>query len=131
MKEEKIIYKDLSYEIVGICFKAHKLLGRFCREKQYCDVVEDLLIKQNIIYEREKVLDIFLGETKLGGNRVDFLIEHKILFDAKAKPYITKEDYMQMQRYLVATNMKLGIIVNFREPSLFPKRVINSQGKEF
>ena len=81
----KIIYKNLSYKIIGICFKVHDILGRFCKEKQYCDLLEEFFKNENIKYEREKNLDLYLFDSKIGGNRVDFLIEDRILFDAKAK----------------------------------------------
>lgn len=68
--------------------------------------------------------------SELGGNKVDFFYERKILVDIKAKNYITKEDYMQMLRYLEASGLKLGIIVNFRGPKVTCKRVINSKGKD-
>jgi len=128
--ESKIVYKELSYKINGLCFEAHDILGRFCKEKQYCDLFESLLERENIEYEREKDLSLLLGEKKIGGNRVDFLIEGKILFDAKAKNYITKEDYRQAKRYLITTGLKLCIMVNFREISIKPKRILNPQGKE-
>ena len=128
--QEKIIYKDLSYKIIGICFKVHDILGRFCKEKQYCDLLEVYFKEEKIKYEREKNLNLYLSDIKIGGNRVDFLIENKILFDAKAKKYITKEDYRQMKRYLMVTGLKLAIIVNFRDVSIYPKRILNSQGKE-
>ena len=127
---EKIIYKELSYKINGICFEVHDILGRFCKEKQYCDLFEKLLLKEKIEHEREKDLSIYLGENKIGGNRVDFFIANKILFDAKAKDYITKEDYRQAKRYLIASGLKLCIIVNFREITIRPKRILNSQAKE-
>jgi GxxExxY protein len=128
--EGKIIHKDISYKIVGLCFKAHDILGRFGKEKQYCDILEELFKKEGIQYEREKDLSILLGEKKIGGNKVDFIIEGKILFDAKAKNYITKEDYRQMKRYLTATGFKLCIVVNFRDISIKPKRILNSSGSE-
>jgi len=36
-ENQKIIYKELSYKIFGICLEVHKVLGRFCREKQACN----------------------------------------------------------------------------------------------
>ena len=50
----------------------------------------------------------------------------KIPLDFKAKAFITREDYYQMQRYLNAANLELGIIVNFRPYQLSYKRVLNS-----
>ena len=81
-------------------------------------------------YEREKDLSLLLGEYKLKGSRVDFFIARKILFDAKTKDYITKEDYRQMKRYLAVTGLKLCIVVNFREVSIKPKRILNPNAKE-
>src|SRR3990167_11021849 len=124
MKEEKIIYKELSYKIVGLCFEAHDKLGRFCKEKQYCDLLEILFKTEGINFKREKDLSILLGESKIGGNRVDFIIDGKILLDAKAKNYITREDYRQMKRYLNVTGLKLCLLINFRDVSLRPRRIL-------
>lgn len=126
----KIIYPELSYKLNGIFFEVHNKLGRFCSEKQYNDAIEVLLNQKKFNYEREKDLTIFLKDKLVGGNRVDFCIDNKILIDGKAKRYITREDYRQMKRYLEATGLKLGIIVNFRETSIRPRRVINSKAKE-
>lgn len=119
---EKLIYPELSYKITGILFKAHNKLGRYCREKQYQDMTAELLKIENIKFEREKELPI---SEETGGNRVDFVIEDKILLDCKAKPFLTREDYYQMMRYLKASKKRLGLIVNFRNKYLRPKRIAN------
>jgi len=35
--EDKVIYRELSYEVTGLLFKTHQELGRFRNEKQYAD----------------------------------------------------------------------------------------------
>ena len=55
----------------------------------------------------------------------DFVIEDKIILDLKAKRIVTKEDYYQMKRYLAVSNKKLGLIVNFRQKYISPKRILN------
>jgi hypothetical protein len=47
----------------------------------------------------------------------------------KAKPFILKDDYGQMQRYLQALNLELGIIYNFRDRYLKPKRILRETRK--
>ena len=42
----------------------------------------------------------------------------------KAKPFLLKDDYYQMQRYLQALNADLGLIYNFRDQYIKPKRVL-------
>ena len=114
---DKVIYSDLSYKIVGICFEAHNELGRFSREKQYGDFLEKCFKTEGIRFEREFPISN-------SGNIADFVIEDKIILELKTERIITKDNYFQVQRYLQATGMKLGLLVNFRAPFLVPKRVI-------
>lgn len=121
----EIIYKELSFIINGLLFDVHNSLGRYCREKQYADVFEQLLKERKISYEREKALPLPKISNQFT-NRVDFAINDLLLIDFKAKPVVTKEDYYQMNRYLDASRYKLGIVVNFRNKYLKPIRVIRS-----
>lgn len=121
----QIIEKDLSYKLTGLLFKVHKDLGQFCSERQYADKLEEYLKKENFDYKREYEIKNLQSESPKG-NRADFLIDNKIIVDLKAKQFITKEDYYQMQRYLKAANLELGIVVNFRAYRLYPKRILNS-----
>ncbi|PIP18187.1 MAG: GxxExxY protein [Parcubacteria group bacterium CG_4_10_14_0_8_um_filter_35_7] len=124
-KKIDLIYPHLSYKLSGLLFEVHNELGRFCKERQYVDLMEIKLKESRWIYEREKELPINYNNKSIKGNRVDFSIENKILLEAKAKKFITKEDYFQMRRYLKASGFKLGFIVNFRNTYLKPKRIIN------
>ena len=108
----KVLYPELSYKVTGVLFDAHNSLGRFCREKQYADA-------------REKALPLEKIEDKFT-NRADFVINEQLLLELKAKPIITKEDYIQIHRYMDASKIKLGIIVNFRNQYLKPIRIIRS-----
>lgn len=40
MKQNKIIYPELSYLITGACFDVHNTMGRFLKEKQYGNELE-------------------------------------------------------------------------------------------
>ncbi len=123
--KDKILFKELSYRICGLCFEVHNILGRLRNEKQYADALEQKLKEAQINYKREYRIPVSFGGEQKYRNIVDFLIEENILLDLKAKTFITKEDYFQMQRYLSSASRKLGIIVNFRQKHLLPKRVIN------
>jgi GxxExxY protein len=121
----KIIEKELSYKLNGIFFKIHNILGRFAKEKQYADALENELKKANIKYRREVFLDVFGKKS----NIPDFIIEDKILVEIKRKPINIKEDYQQVKRYLESANIKLGILVNFGLEYLKPKRILNPKFK--
>jgi GxxExxY protein len=122
---DKVIYKELSYKITGLLFKTHQNLGRYRNEKQYADYFEDLLIKEKVKYVREyKFEDHQYSRGKIRCI-CDFIIEGKIVLEFKTKNFITKEDYYQTKRYLITLNLKLAILVNFRQNRLSPKRILN------
>lgn len=116
-KNKKLIYPELSYLITGICFDVHNRLGRYAREKQYSDLLEEKLKEIKIPYKRESKI----GKT---GNTIDFLIDNKIILELKVTPFILKEDYYQTQRYLQSSGIKLALLVNFRNRYLKPIRII-------
>lgn len=120
-KNIEVLYPELSYTISGICFEVHNKLGRFCREKQYSDELERKLVEKNIKYEREKRI---LEDNIFTGNILDFIVEDSVVIDLKAKKFITKEDYYQMQRYLKILDKKLGLIINFQDTFVKPKRIL-------
>jgi|SRR3989338_3823257 len=121
----ELIHPKLSYKISGVLFRVHNKLGRFCREIQYGDLLEVELKNAGLNFEREKILPIEDISKNDQSNKVDFLIEDKILLDIKAKKFITKEDYFQMRRYLKCSKLELGLIVNFRNTYVKAQRIIN------
>ena len=120
---QDIIHKELSYLLFGIFYKTHDVLGRFSREKQYCDLIEKFLKEKGILYEREKKLS-FAGDDR---HRADFIVDGKVIIEVKAKSFVGREEYYQLLRYLELAKLKLGVLVNFRQKYLRPKRILNSQ----
>ena len=114
---EKVIYPELSYKIVGILFEVKKELGEYAREKQYGDMVSKKLELAEIPYSRE----VRIGDS---GNIMDFLIDNKIVLELKAGRFITGDNYRQIQNYLQQSKLKLGILANLREKYLKPIRVV-------
>jgi len=114
---EKVIEPELSYTITGVLFAVHNELGQYAREKQYGDLVEKKLKEIKIPYKRE----ISISDS---GNILDFIIDNKIVLELKASRILTKENYRQIQNYLQQTNIKLGLLINFRSKYLKPVRII-------
>ena len=126
INREKVLYPELSYEICGLLYEIHNELGPERSEMSYADALEQKLKLKDVPYKRETSLPAsFIGEGSRR-NVPDFVIKGIIVIDLKAKRIVTKEDYFQMRRYLAVSGLKLGLIVNFRQKYLNPKRVLYS-----
>lgn len=121
----KLIHPELSYKVYGFLYYVHNKLGRFRKEKEYADALEIIFKENSIKYTRETRVDNSILGKKFSLYRLDFVIEDKILIEIKSKPLITKDDYYQLKRYLDTKNLKLGLLVNFRNKYLKPKRIAN------
>jgi len=126
-EERKIIEKELSYKLNGIFFDVQKEAGRYLRERQYADLLEQKLKSAGIAYQRENPIELAGRKS----NFADFIIENKILVELKAKPFFEKDDYYQLLRYLESAKLQLGLLVNFKQKFLKPKRILNPKFESF
>ena len=124
--DEKIIFKEESYKIIGICMNIHSTLGNGFLEAVYCEVLEKEFVKNNIPYQREVKLDLFFNGEKLDKKyKADFICFDNIILEIKAVSFIHENFTKQILNYLKATDKKLGLLINFGEKSLKYKRIIN------
>jgi GxxExxY protein len=120
-----LLFKDESYKIIGACFEVHKALGHGFKEVVYKDALEYELSKVSIPFEREKPYAIYYKEQRLKHYFVaDFVVLDNIILEIKAGNYVGDPYIKQTLNYLKASNLRLGIVVNFGSPSLEYKRVI-------
>lgn len=124
-----IIYKDLSYKIIGILFSVHTQLGNRYQEKYYQRAVEAALNENGIKFKKEIAVDLLYNEKVVGKYFLDFLIEDALVLELKAVPSLLPKDFKQILGYLKAKNIELGILANFRTDKLIYKRILNSDLK--
>ena len=61
----------------------------------------------------------------LGRYFIGFVIDNKIALEIKSADYFKRTFIAQVLAYLVASELKLGIIVNFNSNKLLSKRLVN------
>ena len=121
----KIIYKDLSYKIMGLAFNVFKNIGYGYREKYYQRALEEEFKKEKVKYKRESPVRLIYGGKIIGKYFMDFIIEDKVILELKvAKDFYTK-DIKQILSYLTAKNLKLGILVIITKDGVKYKRLVN------
>ena len=124
-----ILYKELSYEIVGALFDAFKTLGSNYQEK-YCQrAVEMFLTKRKIPFKREVPVKIIVEDNMIGKHFLDFLIKDSVVLELKKGNKNNMSDIKQVLMYLKTTGLKLGILAYFGSNGVTYKRIINSDSR--
>ena len=65
-KEEKIIYKELSYKIVGILFEVYNDLGYGYQEKYYERAVIECFEEANIGFKNQVMYNVKFKDAEIG-----------------------------------------------------------------
>lgn len=121
----KIIYKEESYKITGICMDIHNNLGKGFLEIVYKDALEYEFNKANIPHEREKEYAVnYKGIILPHKFYADFVVYDKIVLEVKGISGIADEDVAQTLNYLKVSGNKLGLLVNFGKFKLRYKRIV-------
>ena len=120
----EILYKDLSYRIVGAAMEVHKVLGPGFLEAVYEESLAYELRLRDIPFERQKRLQVFYKGRNVGDYIADLVVDGKIILELKALSSLNKIHEVQAHNYLAATGLRLAILLNFGASSLQSKRII-------
>jgi len=120
------LYEELTYKLRGIFFEVYNKLGPGLPEKVYQKSVIYELQKDNISYETEKGINIKYKDINVGKQRLDLVVDGKIIIEVKATDNMHSLFEKQTIAYLKASDYKLALLVNFGGSKLVIKRYINT-----
>lgn len=122
--DEKILYKDLSYKIVGLAIQVRKELGFGFLEKVYENALMILLEENKIEAKQQFPIKVSFHGRIVGDYIADILVENQIILELKAQDKIIDIYKAQTLNYLRATNLRLAILLNFGKERLEHERLI-------
>jgi GxxExxY protein len=109
----KFLYKDLSYKIIGCFYEVYNELGPAHKEQIYHEALKIAFGEKNIEYKENKRLKIKFRGKDIGVYEPDFVIEDKIIIEIKSVLNMPKVFEKQLYYYLRGTDYKVGYLVNF------------------
>ena len=124
-EREKIMkYEEETNKILNAFFEVHKELGCGFLEQVYQKALEREFQLQNIPYEREKKISVMYKGVALGQDYyADFVCYNHIIVEVKALSKLVSAHKAQLLNYLTATNLEIGLLVNFGETSCKYERI--------
>ena len=121
---DKILYRELSYKIVGCGLAVHQALGPGFPEAVYERALELELPRTGLVSERQKSFRVLYEGKPVGDFRADFVIEDKVILELKAVTEMPKVFERQLHSYLQVSGLRLGILMNFGREKLESKRIV-------
>lgn len=126
--KHELLLKQEVYQIVGAAMEVSNQLGCGFLEAVYQEALDIELDERRIPHAPQKRIEIsYKGKVLNKEYIADFICHDQIVVEIKAIKMITAIEEAQILNYLKATNLPLGLIINFGTPQLEWKRYVNTK----
>jgi GxxExxY protein len=112
--QTEIVYKDLSYRIVGLAMEAHNELGFGFLEKVYENALMILFRQAAIEAEHQKTISVFFRNQIVGEYCADIIVGNKILLEVKSVGTYCSSTSIANPELLKSNPLSLGPADKFR-----------------
>lgn len=120
-------YDELTYQIIGLAMTVHSELGPGLPEEMYKKALIVLMDTDKVGYDREWPIEVRFRDRVLGIFKLDFVVEHKVIVEAKAIAMLAPIHEQQTLTYLAASGLEVALLINFGAARLEYKRLFPSK----
>ena len=120
----ELLYKELTFAVIGAAMEVHRLLGSGFLETVYQKALAHELRARNISFQEQVHLPVIYKGELIGDYIADFVIDGKLIVEIKAVSRLNSAHQAQAMHYLSATGLRLALLLNFGAGSLEHRRVI-------
>lgn len=113
----ELLEKDLVYQIIGCAMEVHNSLGPGLREKTYENAMCVELRHQGIAYSQQSRYSVSHRGENIDEFVPDLVVENRVIVDNKTVENIIDDHRGIMLNYLRVTELKVGLIKNFKTGS--------------
>ena len=118
MEEPSEEVDRLTKLVIGAAIEVHRHLGPGYFESVYKEVLGIELTLREISFDRQKPVAVSYKGNAVGEGRLDLLVENVLIVELKTVEAFTEIHKAQVISYLKATNLQLGLLINFNVPVL-------------
>ncbi|HDY75687.1 MAG TPA: GxxExxY protein [Candidatus Marinimicrobia bacterium] len=121
-----LLYKEMTDKIIKCFYNVYNELGHGFLEAIYENSLVILLREEGLKVEQQKDLVVKFRNIIVGKYMTDLIVNDKIILELKAAKKIAPEHEAQLLNYLKATNMELGLLLNFGIKPEFKRFIFSS-----
>lgn len=119
MTENSLIEEALTYSVIGAFFEVYNTLGFGFLEHLYILALEQELIARGHRVRREVWVDVTYKGKLLGRQRLDMIVDDKLIVELKSTYELRKEDTRRLYSYLHATKLEVALLLHFGPEAKF------------
>jgi len=116
-------HEELTRIILAACFEVSNELGAGFLESVYEKALLLALEQKGVKAHAQVPLEVHFRGVVVGAFLADVLVVGKVILELKAVKALLPEHQAQLINYLKATQMEVGLLVNFGQARLEYKRV--------
>ena len=104
-------------------YAVYKELGHGFLERVYQNAMFFALQEAGLEVEAQRMIKVFFRGKEVGDYFADLIVNDVVIIELKAAVALTPEHEMQLVNYLKATEIEVGLLLNFGKEPEFQRKV--------
>ena len=113
MAPDKLLEESLARSVIGAFYEVYNHLGFGFLESLYASALERELLAREHDVRREFCVRVMYKGQELGVQRLDMIIDSKLVVETKSSAELHKSATRQLYNYLHASNLEVGLLLHF------------------
>jgi GxxExxY protein len=126
-----MLYEDKTDLIIKAFYKVYNTLGYGFLEKVYHNALLIELRKLGFDCESNKPIKVFYEGFPVGDYYADIVVDECIILELKAAETLCEENEFQLINYLKATEIEVGLLLNFGKKPELKRKIFTNDNKNF
>lgn len=123
------LHSDITEKIIKAFYTVYNYLGYGFLERVYENAMMIELAKLGMACEKQKPIKVHYHEKQIGDYFADIIVEDKVIIELKAAEGLLEEHESQLVNYLKATDIEVGLLLNFGKEPQFKRKVLTAEYK--
>ncbi len=124
-----MLHEDLTAEIIRAFYKVYNTLGYGFLEKVYENAMAYELAKQGLEVRQQMPIQVYYDNQLVGDYYADLVVARRVIVELKAADGLRPEHEAQLLNYLKATDMEVGLLLNFGPEPSYMRRIFTNDRK--
>jgi len=124
-----MLHENITKKIIDSYYKVYNTLGYGFLEKVYENALKIELKRLNLKVDQQKSIKVLYETFEVGDYFADLIVEDLVIVELKAAESLCEEHEAQLINYLKATNLEVGLLLNFGKKPEFKRKVFSNDRK--